>query len=96
MNFPDGYNLCMGMRRRYAAIFLFGILGLCLLAGFAYNLPLIHDRLAWRVDTLRVQVKRYFNPPEQFVFVPQAQVDAILREASDESELSSTKFLNRH
>ena len=67
MNFPDGYNLCMGVRRRVAAIFIFGILGLCLLAGFAYNLPPIHDRLAWRVDTLRVQVKRYFNPPEQVV-----------------------------
>ena len=78
MNFPDGYNPCMGVRRRYAAIFIFGILGLCLLAGLAYNLPPIHERLAWRVDTLRVQVKRYFNPPEQVVFVPQAQVDAIV------------------
>ena len=66
------------MRRRTVSIFVFGILVLCLLAGFAYNLPPIHDRLAWRVDTLRVQIKRYFNPPEQVVFVPQEQVDAIV------------------
>ena len=66
------------MRKRYILFFIFGVIGLCLLAGLAYNLPPIHDRLAWRVDTLRAQVKRYFNPPEQVVFVPQEQVDAIV------------------
>jgi tetratricopeptide (TPR) repeat protein len=52
--------------------------GLCLFSVLVYNLPPVHDRLAWRVDTLRVQVKRYFNPPEEVVFVPQEQVDAIV------------------
>ncbi len=52
---------------------------MCLLTALIYNLPPIHDRLAWRVDTLRVQVKRFFNPPEQVVFVPQEQVDAIVQ-----------------
>ena len=33
----------MSVRRRYALIFVFGILALCLLAGLAYNLPPIHD-----------------------------------------------------
>ena len=66
------------MRRRYAAFFILGMVALCLLAGLAYNLPPIHERLAWRVDNLRVQIKRYFNPPEQVVFVPQEQVDAIV------------------
>jgi len=66
------------MRRRYAAIFIVGLVVLCLLAGLAYNLPPIHERLAWRVDNLSVQIKRYFNPPEQVVFVPQEQVDAIV------------------
>jgi len=51
---------------------------LCLGAGLAYNLPPIHDRLAWRVDSLRAQIKRFFNPPEEVVFVPQEQVDAIV------------------
>jgi len=35
--------------------------------------------VAWRVDNLRVEVKRYFNPPEQVVFIPQEQVEAIVR-----------------
>jgi tetratricopeptide (TPR) repeat protein len=61
------------MRGRYAGIFILGVVGLCLLGGVAYNLPPVHERLAWRVDTLRVQVKRFFNPPEEAVFTPQQQ-----------------------
>jgi len=48
------------------------------LCGLAYNLPPIHDRLAWRVDNLRLAIKRYFNPPEQVVFTPQEQVEDIV------------------
>lgn len=66
------------MRRRYVAIFISGIVILCLLAGLAYTLPPIQDRLSWRVDNLRVAIKRYLNPPEQVVFVPQERVDAIV------------------
>jgi tetratricopeptide (TPR) repeat protein len=66
------------VRRRYIAIFILGTTALCLLASFAYNLPPLHDRLAWRVDNLRVEIKRYFNPPEQVVFTPQEQVEAIV------------------
>ncbi|HEX2996683.1 MAG TPA: hypothetical protein VHP14_17795, partial [Anaerolineales bacterium] len=65
------------MRKRIFLLSLFGILGLCLLAGIAYNLPPIHERLAWRVDNLRVAIKRYLNPPEEVIFSPQEQVDAI-------------------
>ncbi len=42
-----------------------------LVAGLVYNLPPVHDRLAWRVDNLRTQIKYALNPPEQSVFVPQ-------------------------
>lgn len=66
------------MRKRYLLLSIAGLVGLCLLAGLAYNLPPIHDRLAWRVDSLRAQIKRFFNPPEEVVFVPQEQVDAIV------------------
>jgi tetratricopeptide (TPR) repeat protein len=55
-----------------------GVVSLCLLAGLIYQLPPIHDRLSWRVDSLWVQVKRTFNPPEEVIFVPQEQVDAIV------------------
>ncbi len=40
---------------------------------FIYRLPPINERLAWRVDSLRARVKYAISPPEQAVFVPQAQ-----------------------
>jgi tetratricopeptide (TPR) repeat protein len=52
--------------------------GSCLLIFLVYNLPPVHDRLAWRVDNLIVQIRRTINPPEEVVFVPQEQVDAIV------------------
>lgn len=66
------------MLRRFIGILILGVVGLCLLAGIAYNLPPIHDRVAWRVENMRVAIKRYINPPEEVVFVPQEQVDAIV------------------
>jgi hypothetical protein len=66
------------MLRRYLIIVVLGMLALCLLASVAYALPPIHDRLAWRIDNMRVALKRYFNPPEQQVFVPEEMVDAIV------------------
>jgi len=67
------------------------MIALCLLAGVVYNLPPIHDRLAWRVDNLRVGLKRYFNPPEQAVFVPQEQVDAIVNATLTAMALTPTE-----
>lgn len=50
-------------------------LGLLLAVGL-YFVPPIHERLAWRVDSLRVQINYFFNPPDQAVFQPnQQQVD---------------------
>ena len=66
------------MRRKYIAISLAGIVGLCLLASLVYQIPFIHDRLGWRVDSGIVQIRRFFNPPEEVIFVPQEQVDAIV------------------
>ena len=67
------------MRRRFP-ILLAGILLFCLLSIVVYNLPPVHDRLAWRVDNLIVSIRRLINPPEQVVFTPQEQVDAIVQE----------------
>lgn len=69
------------MRSKSIIVTVSGFVLLCLLAGVAYNLPPVHDRLAWRVDNLVVQIRRFFNPPEEVVFVPrdaQEQVDAIV------------------
>ena len=67
------------VRRQIVPIVVLEIIGLCLLSALIYKLPPVHDRLAWRLDTLRVEVKRFFNPPGQVVFVPQEKVDAIVQ-----------------
>ena len=64
--------------KRYLLFTSAGIVALCLLAMVLYNLPPIHDRVAWRVDNLIVQARRFLNPPEEVVFTPQEQVDAIV------------------
>jgi hypothetical protein len=46
---------------------------LLLVTAGVYFLPPVHERLAWRVDNLRADIKYALNPPEQAVFVPQGQ-----------------------
>jgi hypothetical protein len=59
---------------RLRSLLLFGVLFLlCLLTLAAYNLPPVHDRLAWRIDNLRTQIKYALNPPQEAVFVPQGK-----------------------
>ncbi len=48
-------------------------LGLIALAVLIYNVPWVHERLSWRVDSLKTSIIYFFNPPEEAVFVPQAQ-----------------------
>lgn len=79
---PGGLSLNViisDVPKRTIPFLILGITLLCLLGALAYNIPPIHDRLAWRVDNLRVAIKRYFNPPEQVVFTPQEQVEAIVQ-----------------
>jgi hypothetical protein len=43
-----------------------------------YYVPPVHDRLAWRLEVVRTEIKYFINPPEDAVFKPQQQpqVDA--------------------
>ncbi len=68
------------MRNRILLI-LAASVGMGVLAVGIYFFPPVHSRLAWRVDTLRTQIKYYFNPPEQAIFQPaqQVQVDTIVQ-----------------
>ena len=43
---------------------------LCLLAVIVYNLPPVHDRLAWRLDDLRTRIIYALKPPENAIFLP--------------------------
>ncbi len=71
------------MRKRMILLVLIAIPAACLVMGAAgvglYNLPPIHDRLAWRVDGWVTQIKYMLNPPEKVVFVPQDQVSSIVQ-----------------
>src|SRR6187455_2391121 len=42
-------------------------------AVLLYFLPPIHSRLAWRLDSLRTQIKYLIQPPDEAVFQPQQQ-----------------------
>ncbi|HSQ25514.1 MAG TPA: C39 family peptidase [Anaerolineales bacterium] len=42
----------------------------CLLGVIIYNLPPVYDRLAWRVEALKAEIRYGLNPPQQVVFVP--------------------------
>src|SRR5574338_188345 len=64
-------------------------LGVLVVIGL-YNLPPIHDRLGWRVDNLRAQVKYFFNPPDEAVFRPEQQVDFDQILATTRAEYSLT------
>ena len=70
------------MRIRFRPYLLVLIPAACLLmvlfAAAAYNLPPIHDRLAWRIDNWRAQIKYALNPPENVVFVPKDPVATIV------------------
>jgi hypothetical protein len=60
------------MRRIALSLVIF--IPLCLVLGaLVYNLPPVHNRLAWRFDALRADLRYRLNPPDEAVFVPQEQ-----------------------
>ena len=59
------------MRNRRIAIAMLVLSAACLMGVMAYNLPPVHERLAWRLDELRTRVKYALNPPEEALFLPQ-------------------------
>ena len=61
------------MRSRFSPRYLLAIPIVVVLAVIVYNLPFVHDRLAWRLDNLRLRLYYAINPPEQVVFQPQEQ-----------------------
>jgi tetratricopeptide (TPR) repeat protein len=65
------------MQKRNILIPVFVILCLLMTAGL-YFLPPIHDRVAWRLDSLRTQIKYWLNPPEEAVFVPAQKTPATI------------------
>jgi tetratricopeptide (TPR) repeat protein len=67
------------MAKRLIGLSIAGLTLLCLASIVLYNVPPIHERLSPRLASLRVQAWRALNPPEEGVFVPQEQVEAIVQ-----------------
>jgi len=63
------------MQNRFNRVWLVPI-SLLILIGL-YYIPPIHSRLAWRLESLRTQIRYMVKPPEEAVFQPteQAQVN---------------------
>ncbi|MBN2388729.1 MAG: C39 family peptidase [Anaerolineales bacterium] len=55
---------------------LYIVLACLVLALIIYNLPPVHDRLGWRVEEFWTDVRFFFNPPDEALFVPTQQTGA--------------------
>jgi hypothetical protein len=51
--------------------------GIIALGVLVYNIPFVHERVAWRLADLRTSIVYFFRPPEDAVFVPQEQSQLI-------------------
>ncbi len=72
------------MSKRILSIFAAILLGMVLLVVI-YNLPPVKQRLAWRVDNLRTQVRYALNPPDEAIFLPQESTPAPAAPATETS-----------
>lgn len=67
------------MKNRRLLQFSLSLFTLLILGGVLYQLPPIHDRVAWRVHEATVLIKGILSPPEKIAFVPaQQQIEAIV------------------
>ena len=66
-------------RTRAAAVVLFALALCAALAGFAYNLPYVQDRLGWRIAEARARIKYAISPPEKSVFTPNPTLVAMVQ-----------------
>lgn len=56
-------------------IWVLGLLVLVLLCALLYLLPPVHSRLAWRLESLQTKIHYFLNPPDQVLFIPQADIN---------------------
>jgi hypothetical protein len=68
------YNYSRFKKKNRIKKTLIGIILLALLGFGLYFVPPIHERLAWRLDNLRVSLIYLINPPQEVAFHPGGQV----------------------
>jgi hypothetical protein len=52
---------------------LWAIPAIAIFVVLIYFFPPVHSRLAWRLDSLRTQIKYLIKPPDEAIFTPQQQ-----------------------
>ena len=70
------YNAAMP--NRFSRIWAVPV-SLLLIIGL-YYVPPIHDRLAWRLDSLRTQIRYLVKPPDEAVFQPTQQAQKTIQD----------------
>lgn len=55
-------------------LLVIGLPALCFCSYVGYQVPAVNERLSWRIEALRADVKYALNPPEEQVFVPEGQI----------------------
>ncbi len=59
---------------------LLAVLLICLVGLIVYQLPFVHNRLAWRIQNAEARLYHALNPPQEAVFIPQqAQLESIVQ-----------------
>ncbi len=77
------------MQNRFSRIWAIPI-SILLLIGVYYTPP-VHDRLVWRLESARTQIKYMINPPDEAVFQPtqQALIKSIVNSTTTAMQAAS-------
>lgn len=81
------------MQKKFKRIWLVPI-SILLIIGI-YYIPPVHDRLAWRLEALRTQIKYLIKPPDEAVFLPtqQSAIQTIVSGTMSAQQATSTPAL---
>jgi hypothetical protein len=63
-------------RRSPLLVILIVLLAIAAIAVLVYNIPFFNERLAWRVEAFRAEIKYALEPPEEVVFQPNSSPTA--------------------
>ncbi len=78
------------MQRKSILRLVIAFLALCLVAMGVYNIPPIHEHLAWRVEQVQIRVKSVLSPPEKVEFITRAQTTPLSASVSQPSPTPTT------
>ncbi|TET34204.1 MAG: hypothetical protein E3J69_06560, partial [Anaerolineales bacterium] len=74
--------IILAMRRNRLKLFMWALLPLVsiiTLGVIAYQLPVVQEKVAWRISALQARIKYAISPPEEAVFTPNPTVVAMVQ-----------------